>query len=105
MTPDLRVAYLIAGSDWPKVDAAISRLRAHFPEESVEQFSAGGDQPVDDQRAHHIAVLLLLDQVDRRRRPLLAAADVAQVKRLAEPALRLADQQNGFAIGLEGKRR
>ena len=47
MTPDLRVAYLIAGSDWPKVDAAISRLRAHFPEESVEQFSAGGDSPVD----------------------------------------------------------
>ena len=45
MTPDLRVAYLIAGSDWPKVDAAISRLRAHFPEESVEQFSAGGDGP------------------------------------------------------------
>jgi DNA polymerase III subunit delta len=47
MTPDLRVAYLIAGSDWPKVDAAITRLRAHFPEESVEQFSAGGDSPVD----------------------------------------------------------
>ena len=45
--PELRPAYLIAGSDWPKVDAAIARLRAHFPEESVEQFSAGGDQPVD----------------------------------------------------------
>ena len=47
MAPDLRPAYLIAGSDWPKVDAAIARLRAHFPEESVEQFSAGGEQAFD----------------------------------------------------------
>jgi DNA polymerase-3 subunit delta len=45
--PELKPAYLIAGGDWPKVDAAIARLRAHFPEESVEQVSAGGDQPVD----------------------------------------------------------
>jgi DNA polymerase III subunit delta len=45
--PDLKPAYLIAGSDWPKVDAAIARLRGHFPEESVEQLSVGGDQPVD----------------------------------------------------------
>lgn len=47
MAPELRPAYLIAGSDWPKVDAAIARLRVHFPEESVEQLSAGGEQPVD----------------------------------------------------------
>jgi DNA polymerase III subunit delta len=44
---DLKPAYLIAGGDWPKVDAAIARLRAHFPEEAVEQLSAGGEQPVD----------------------------------------------------------
>ena len=47
MAPELKPAYLIAGGDWPKVDAAIVRLRAHFPEESVEQLSAGGEQPVD----------------------------------------------------------
>jgi DNA polymerase-3 subunit delta len=47
MARDLRPAYLIAGSDWPKVDAAIARLRVHFPEESVEQLSTGGEQPVD----------------------------------------------------------
>jgi DNA polymerase III subunit delta len=47
VAPELKPAYLIAGSDWPKVDAAIARLRAHFSEESVEQLSAGGDQPVD----------------------------------------------------------
>jgi DNA polymerase III subunit delta len=47
LAPKLKPAYLIAGGDWPKVDAAIVRLRAHFPEESVEQLSVGGDQPVD----------------------------------------------------------
>lgn len=47
MAPELKPAYLIAGGDWPKVDAAIVRLRSHFSEESVEQLSAGGDQPVD----------------------------------------------------------
>jgi DNA polymerase III subunit delta len=45
--PDLKPAYLIAGSDWLKVDAASARLRAHFPEEAVEQLSAGGDEAVD----------------------------------------------------------
>ena len=44
---DLKPTYLIAGGDWPKVDAAIARLRAHFPEEAVEQLSAGGEQPID----------------------------------------------------------
>lgn len=45
--PEMKAAYLIAGSDWPKVDAAIVRLRARFPAESVEQLSAGGDEPID----------------------------------------------------------
>ena len=66
---------------------------------------AAVDEPVGDQRAHHVAVLALLDQIDRRRRALLAAADVAQIERLAEPALRLADQQDRFARGLERQRR
>ncbi|HEY3765059.1 MAG TPA: hypothetical protein VGL44_07860, partial [Gaiellales bacterium] len=44
---DMKPAYLIAGSDWPKVDAAIVRLRARFEPESVEQLSAGGDEPID----------------------------------------------------------
>jgi DNA polymerase-3 subunit delta len=45
--PEMKPAYLIAGSDWPKVDAAIARLRARFAPESIEQLSAGGDDPVD----------------------------------------------------------
>ncbi|HEX5195800.1 MAG TPA: hypothetical protein VFW26_01170, partial [Gaiellales bacterium] len=44
---DLKPAYLIAGSDWPKVDAAMSRLRARFPEESVEQIAVGGETDGD----------------------------------------------------------
>jgi DNA polymerase-3 subunit delta len=36
----LKPAYLVAGSDWPKVDQAIARLRARFPPEAVEQLSA-----------------------------------------------------------------
>ena len=48
---------------------------------------------VEDQRADEIAVLALLGEIDRRRRALLAAADLAQIHRLAEPARRLADQQ------------
>jgi DNA polymerase-3 subunit delta len=43
----MKPAYLIAGSDWPKVDAAIARLRGRFAPESIEQLSAGGDEPVD----------------------------------------------------------
>jgi DNA polymerase III delta subunit len=36
---DLKPAYLIAGGDWAKVDAAVKRLLARFPEEAVEQLS------------------------------------------------------------------
>src|SRR5579871_3309826 len=45
--PEMKPAYLIAGSDWPKVDAAIVRLRARFAPESIEQVSAGGEERVD----------------------------------------------------------
>ena len=43
---DLKPVYLICGSDWPKVDAAMARLRARFQEESIEQLSIG-DEGVD----------------------------------------------------------
>jgi DNA polymerase-3 subunit delta len=43
---ELKPVYLICGSDWPKVDAAMARLRARFPEESIEQISIG-DEGVD----------------------------------------------------------
>ncbi len=40
-------AYLIAGSDWPKVDSAAARLRGQFPEEAVEQL-VGGEATGDE---------------------------------------------------------
>jgi DNA polymerase III subunit delta len=44
---EMKPAYLIAGTDWPKVDGAIARLRSRFDPESIEQLSPGGDEPVD----------------------------------------------------------
>ena len=46
MSDGLKAAYLIAGSDWPKVDAAVARLRARFPAEAVEQ--VGGEEGPGD---------------------------------------------------------
>jgi DNA polymerase-3 subunit delta len=43
---ELKPVYLISGSDWPKVDSAMARLRARFQEESIEQLSVG-DEGVD----------------------------------------------------------
>ena len=43
-------------------------------------------------------------EVDRRRRALFAAANVAQIDRTTEPAAGLADQQDRLAFALEGER-
>ncbi|MDX6523357.1 MAG: hypothetical protein QOI17_870, partial [Gaiellales bacterium] len=40
-------AYLIAGSDWPKIDAAAVRLRSQFDEDSIEQIMVGEDEAAD----------------------------------------------------------
>jgi DNA polymerase III subunit delta len=40
-------AYLIAGTDWPKVDAAAARLRAQFEEDSVVQIAVGDEEAED----------------------------------------------------------
>ncbi|MGZ8687789.1 MAG: hypothetical protein ACXWZP_05110, partial [Gaiellaceae bacterium] len=38
--PALKPVYLITGSDRPKVETALARLRRHFPAEAVERVSA-----------------------------------------------------------------
>ena len=80
----------------------------HFGERhrqaAVGEIVRGGRGAVEDQRAHEIAVLALLDQIDRRRSALLAAAELAQIHRLAEPAGGLADQQDRLARAFEGER-
>ena len=40
MADELKVLYLIAGSDRPKVDRAVARLRARFDPEAVELHDA-----------------------------------------------------------------
>ena len=40
-------AYLIAGSDWPKIDAAAVRLRSQFDDDSVEQIAVGEEEAAD----------------------------------------------------------
>ena len=97
MTPDLRVAYLIAGSDWPKVDAAISRLRAHFPEESVEQFSAGGDTPVDV-----VGACNALGLFGGRRLVLVRNAEALDDDAVAEIVAYLADPAPDTVLALFG---
>src|ERR1700722_7892996 len=61
-------------------------------------------QTLTDQRANEVGVAAFRGQIDRRRRALLPPADLAQIKRLAEPALRRTDEQDRLALSLECKR-
>jgi DNA polymerase-3 subunit delta len=48
-TPDLKPVYLIAGSDRPKIEVALKRLRRHFPQDATELLLAAevsGDEAV-----------------------------------------------------------
>ncbi len=69
---ELRAAYLIGGSDSPKVETALARLRAHFSPEAVERVSA-----VDSSGADAVALcnagslfgdrrLVIVEDVDGR---------------------------------------
>ena len=73
-------------------------------EPAVGNVVRGSNDALGDQRAHEIAVAALGSEIDRRRRSFLALADFAQIERLAEPAVGLADEQNGLAGGLECER-
>src|SRR5690242_16912300 len=57
-----------------------------------------------DQPTHEIAMPALGGEIDRRRRALFPPADVAQIKRLAEPARSAAEKQDVLALRLEGER-
>ena len=69
---DLRAAYVISGSDGPKIETALARLRSHFPAEAVERVSA-----VESSGADVVALcnsgslfgdrrLVIVDEVDGR---------------------------------------
>ena len=70
--PDLEPVYLITGSDEPKVELAVSRLRARFVPEAVERASAlevTGEDAVALCNAGSLfgeARLVLVDAIDGR---------------------------------------
>lgn len=86
--PDLKPVYLISGSDRPKVETAVTRLRRHFEPEAVELASAhgvGGDEAVALCNAGSLfghARLVVVTDVEKWK-----AADVKAVEAyLAAPA-------------------
>jgi DNA polymerase III delta subunit len=92
-TPELERVYLITGSDRPKVETAVARLRRHFPAEATEVVSA---QDVSGPEAATLcnvgslfgdARLVLVEGVDGRRNAdgrLVNAWKAADVKAIEE---------------------
>ena len=70
---------------------AEARRDRHFRERdrkpAVGNVMRGGDAAGAISLAHELAMAFLSREIDRRRRALFPAADVAQIERLAEPAL------------------
>jgi DNA polymerase III subunit delta len=94
---ELKPAYLIAGSDWPKVDAAIVRLRARFPDESVEQITVGGEQDADV-----VAACNALDLLGGPRLVLVRGAEGLDDDRAQALADYLRDPAPGTCLALFG---
>ncbi len=69
---------------------------------AVAEVMAGGDCASENEGADGVAIAALDREVDRGRRALFAAGNLAQPDRLAEPAGGRARKDNGFAGGLEG---
>jgi DNA polymerase-3 subunit delta len=97
MPSDLKPAYLIAGSDWPKVDASIARLRSRFPEESVEQITVGGENDTD-----LVAACNALDLLGGPRLVLVRGAEALDDERVAGLVSYLADPTPGTCLALFG---
>jgi DNA polymerase-3 subunit delta len=85
---ELKSAYLLSGSDRPKVERAIRRLRDHFGEDSVERLSAretSGEDAVAACNAMGLfggGRLVLVDEIERWK----AADAKAIAEYLAAPA-------------------
>lgn len=69
---DLQPVYLITGTDRPKVELALSRLRRHFDEQSIDRFDAAGHdaqtvvQTCNAGTLFGAARLVIVDQIDGR---------------------------------------
>ena len=76
MAEELKPAYLLTGSDRPKIDRAVHRLRERFGDESVERLSAedaSGEDAVAACNAMGLFAtggrLVLVDGVERWKAP------------------------------------
>jgi DNA polymerase-3 subunit delta len=94
---DLKPVYLIAGSDWPKVDQAIARLKARFPEESVEQLTVAGEHDGDI-----VAACNALDLLGGPRLVLVRGVEALEQERVTGVCAYLADPAPGTCLALFG---
>lgn len=90
-------AYLIAGGDWPKVEAAAARLRSQFPDEAVEQLTAG--EEIGDEI---VAACNSLGLLGGERLVLVRGAEALTVEQTASIAAYLTDPTPDTCLALFG---
>jgi DNA polymerase-3 subunit delta len=88
---------LIAGSDWPKIDAAAVRLRGQFDEESVEQITVGDEPEVDI-----VSACTAMGLFGGERLVLVRGVESLDAERTAEIIAYLADPAPGTCLALFG---
>ena len=92
-------AYLIAGSDWPKIDAAAARLRGQFDDDSVEQITVGEEEAADV-----VATCNALGLFAAERLVLVRGVDALDDDQQAAIAAYLQDPTPGTCLALFGGR-
>lgn len=90
-------AYLIAGTDWPKIDAAAARLRGQFDEDSIEQITVGDEEAPDI-----VAACNALGLFGGERLVLVRGADELDSQQIDDIVAYLADPTPGTCLALFG---
>lgn len=90
-------AYLIAGTDWPKIDAAAARLRGQFDEDSIEQITVGDEEAPDI-----VATCNALGLFGGERLVLVRGADELDSQQIDDIVAYLADPTPGTCLALFG---
>lgn len=90
-------AYLIAGTDWPKIDAAAARLRSQFDDDSVEQITVG-----DEEQADIVAACNALGLFGGERLVLVRGAEALSEEQISGIVAYLADPAPGTCLALFG---
>ena len=90
-------AYLIAGTDWPKIDPAAARLRSQFDEDSIEQITVGDEEQVDI-----VAACNALGLFGGERLVLVRGAESLDAAQVESIVAYLADPAPGTCLALFG---